>query len=78
MLAHWPMTPADAYLWTLPMFPRQWLDVHVTVTAAGRQAHLPAEVRRTDSFQGRVAGTGDTAVRGADRVDHARERAGRR
>jgi fatty-acyl-CoA synthase len=34
-LAHWPMTPADAYLWTLPMFHANGWMFTWTVTAAG-------------------------------------------
>ena len=46
MLTHTPMTPADTYLWTLPMFHANGWTFTWTVTAAGAQAHLPAEVRR--------------------------------
>ena len=35
MLAHWPMTPADGYLWTLPMFHANGWTFTWTVTAAG-------------------------------------------
>jgi len=35
MLAHWPMTPADSYLWTLPMFHANGWTFTWTVTAAG-------------------------------------------
>jgi fatty-acyl-CoA synthase len=35
MLAHTPMTPADAYLWTLPMFHANGWTFTWTVTAAG-------------------------------------------
>ena len=35
MLAHWPMSPADAYLWTLPMFHANGWTFTWTVTAAG-------------------------------------------
>jgi fatty-acyl-CoA synthase len=42
MLAHWPMTPADAYLWTLPMFHANGWTFTWTVTAAGaRHICLP-------------------------------------
>ena len=34
-LAHWPMTPADRYLWTLPMFHANGWTFPWTVTAAG-------------------------------------------
>jgi fatty-acyl-CoA synthase len=34
-LAHWPMTPADRYLWTLPMFHANGWTFTWTVTAAG-------------------------------------------
>src|SRR5882757_172351 len=34
-LAHWPMTPADRYLWTLPMFHSNGWTFLWTVTAAG-------------------------------------------
>jgi fatty-acyl-CoA synthase len=35
MLSHWPMSPADAYLWTLPMFHANGWTFTWTVTAAG-------------------------------------------
>ena len=35
VLAHWPMTPADRYLWTLPMFHANGWTFTWTVTAAG-------------------------------------------
>ena len=35
MLAHWPMTPGDTYLWTLPMFHANGWTFTWTVTAAG-------------------------------------------
>ena len=35
MLSHWPMTPADSYLWTLPMFHANGWTFTWTVTAAG-------------------------------------------
>jgi fatty-acyl-CoA synthase len=38
-LAHWPMTPADRYLWTLPMFHANGWTFTWTVTAAGA-AHV--------------------------------------
>src|SRR5688572_13115999 len=42
MLAHWPMTPADSYLWTLPMFHANGWTFTWTVTAAGaRHICLP-------------------------------------
>ena len=42
MLAHWPMTPADTYLWTLPMFHANGWTFTWTVTAAGaRHICLP-------------------------------------
>jgi fatty-acyl-CoA synthase len=34
-LSHWPMTPADRYLWTLPMFHANGWTFVWTVTAAG-------------------------------------------
>lgn len=34
-LAHWPMTPADRFLWTLPMFHANGWTFPWTVTAAG-------------------------------------------
>jgi fatty-acyl-CoA synthase len=34
-LTHWPMTPADRYLWTLPMFHANGWTFTWTVTAAG-------------------------------------------
>jgi fatty-acyl-CoA synthase len=42
MLAHWPMTPSDGYLWTLPMFHANGWTFTWTVTAAGaRHVCLP-------------------------------------
>ena len=42
MLAHWPMTPGDSYLWTLPMFHANGWTFTWTVTAAGaRHICLP-------------------------------------
>jgi len=42
MLAHWPMTPGDTYLWTLPMFHANGWTFTWTVTAAGaRHICLP-------------------------------------
>ena len=42
MLAHWPLTPADSYLWTLPMFHANGWTFTWTVTAAGaRHICLP-------------------------------------
>ncbi len=38
-LAHWPMTPGDRYLWTLPMFHANGWTFTWTVTAAGA-AHI--------------------------------------
>ena len=38
-LAHWPMTPVDRYLWTLPMFHANGWTFVWTVTAAGA-AHV--------------------------------------
>ncbi|MBY0496589.1 MAG: long-chain-fatty-acid--CoA ligase [Cyanobacteria bacterium] len=35
MLMHWPMTPGDAYLWTLPMFHANGWTFTWSVTAAG-------------------------------------------
>ena len=35
VLAHWPMTPADRYLWTLPMFHANGWTFTWTVTAVG-------------------------------------------
>jgi fatty-acyl-CoA synthase len=45
-LAHWPMTPADRYLWTLPMFHANGWTFTWTVTAAGA-AHIC--LRRLDA-----------------------------
>ena len=44
-LMHWPMTPADRYLWTLPMFHANGWTFTWTVTAAGA-AHIC--LRRAD------------------------------
>jgi fatty-acyl-CoA synthase len=34
-LAHWPLTPADRYLWTLPMFHANGWTFTWIITAAG-------------------------------------------
>jgi fatty-acyl-CoA synthase len=42
MLAHWPMTPGDAYLWTLPMFHANgWTFTWTVTAAAARHICLP-------------------------------------
>lgn len=42
MLAHWPMTPADTYLWTLPMFHANgWTFTWAVTAAGGRHICLP-------------------------------------
>jgi fatty-acyl-CoA synthase len=42
MLAHWPMTPADTYLWTLPMFHANgWTFTWTVTAAAARHICLP-------------------------------------
>jgi fatty-acyl-CoA synthase len=46
ILTHWPMTPADRYLWTLPMFHANGWTFTWTVTAAGG-AHIC--LRRPDA-----------------------------
>ena len=44
-LIHLPMTPADRYLWTLPMFHANgWTFVWI-VTAVGGTSRLPAQGR---------------------------------
>ena len=76
MLLHMPMRLADRYLWTLPMFHANGWTFTWTVTAVGRDARVPAESRRRRRCSRlRRDGTGDAAVRGADRADRARERA---
>ncbi len=60
MLAHWPMTPADTYLWTLPMFHANGWTFTWTVTAAGaRHICLP-------KFDGATV----FRTAGAERVTH--------
>ena len=42
MLAHWPMTPRDTYLWTLPMFHANgWTFTWTVTAAAARHVCLP-------------------------------------
>jgi fatty-acyl-CoA synthase len=42
MLAHWTMRPADAYLWTLPMFHANgWTFTWTVTAAAGKHVCLP-------------------------------------
>ena len=48
-LAHWPMTPADRFLWTLPMFHANGWTFPWTVTAAGA-AHIC--LRKVDALVG--------------------------
>jgi len=60
MLAHWPMSPADRYLWTLPMFHANGWTFTWTVTAAGGK-HIclrkvePAAVFRLAKSEGITA-----------------------
>jgi hypothetical protein len=44
-LIHLPMTPADRYLWTLPMFHANGLDVRLDCDRGRRRARLPAKSR---------------------------------
>ena len=76
-LTHWPMTPADRYLWTLPMFHANGWTFTWTVTAAGA-AHIC--LRRVDAAniyehvnRERVT----PSVRGADGAHRHSERTGR-
>jgi fatty-acyl-CoA synthase len=49
-LVHWPMTPADRYLWTLPMFHANGWTFVWTVTAAGaRMSACARSTRRRSS-----------------------------
>ena len=77
MLAHTPMTPADVYLWTLPMFHANGWTFTWTVTAAGAKHICLPKFDGRDRVHDRGAGEGHSIVRGADRVDHAGQRAGR-
>ncbi len=77
MLTHTPMTPADTYLWTLPMFHANGWTFTWTVTAAGAKHVCLPKFDGPTVFKIAARGKGHAAVRGADRADHARERAGR-
>lgn len=51
MLSHWPLTPADAYLWTLPMFHANGWTFTWTVTAAGAKHICLPKFDATAVFQ---------------------------
>jgi len=59
-LTHWPMAPADRYLWTLPMFHANGWTFTWTVTAAGA-THVC--MRKTDAATA-------YALIGAERITH--------
>ena len=75
-LVHHPMTQADRYLWTLPMFHANgWTFVWIVTAVGGthvclRKVDAPRVYAHVD------AGTDQHAVRGADGADRHRERAG--
>jgi len=50
-LVHWPMTPADRYLWTLPMFHANGWTFTWTVTAAGATHVCLRRVDPTNIYQ---------------------------
>ena len=69
-LVHMPMTPADRYLWTLPMFHANGWTFTWTVTAVGGDARLPARRSMPRRVFELIAREGIThALRGADRAD---------
>ena len=53
MLAHTPMTPADVYLWTLPMFHANGWTFTWTVTAAGAKHICLPKFDGADGIHGR-------------------------
>ena len=76
-LIHQPMTPADRYLWTLPMFHANGWTFTWIVTAVGGQARLPSKGRSGADLPLDRPRVRDDAVRGADGADLACERTGR-
>ncbi len=75
-LTHWPMTPGDRYLWTLPMFHANGWTFTWTVTAAGA-AHVC--MRKADAADVYALDRGRAhhpSVRGSHRAHRDRQRAG--
>ena len=77
MLTHTPMTPADVYLWTLPMFHANGWTFTWTVTAAGAKHVCLPKFDGATVFKIAAQEKSHAPLRGADRAHHARERAGR-
>ena len=75
-LIHQPMTPADRYLWTLPMFHANGWTFTWIVTAAGGTHVCLRKVDPAAVFDAHRARIGDDAVRGADGARRAGECAG--
>ena len=70
-----PMTPADRYLWTLPMFHANGWTFTWIVTAAGGTHVCLRKVDPAAVFRLMRRRAHHAAVRGADRADRARQRA---
>ena len=75
-LTHWPMTPADRYLWTLPMFHANGWTFTWTVTAAGAAHVCLRKVDAAEYLRARRPRTRHPFVRGADGAHRHREWAG--
>ena len=75
MLTHTPMTPADIYLWTLPMFHANGWTFTWTVTAAGAKHVCLPKFDAATVFKVAAQEQRHAPVRGADGADHAGERA---
>ncbi len=61
MLTHTPMTPADVYLWTLPMFHANGWTFTWTVTAAGAKHVCLPKFDGRDRIHGRRGRNGSRA-----------------
>ena len=77
-LAHFHVTPADRYLWTLPMFHANGWTFTWLATARGAAHVCLRKVDPGRDLQARRRTGGDHALRGADGADRHRQRAGGR
>ena len=77
-LAHFQMSPEDRYLWTLPMFHANGWTFVWTVTARGSRHVCVRKVDPTMIFELIDTQVDYHPLRGADRADRHRKRAGNR
>ena len=77
-LTHLPMTPADRYLWTLPMFHANGWTLHVDRDRRGGTHVCLRQVDAATDLSARQRGTHYHALRRADGADRHRQRPGAR